>query len=52
MCKSLDEEIERGNKAIEELAAHLIEMGADNLERTIAVENFLVTVRVDIKAKA
>lgn len=51
MCKELNDEIERGDRAVRELARHLVAMGAANMERTIAIENFLVTIRVDIKAK-
>jgi hypothetical protein len=51
MCKELDEEIKRGEKAIKDIALHLIAMGAANMDRTIAIDNYIINIKVDIKAK-
>jgi hypothetical protein len=51
MCKELNDEIERGERAIKDLALHLIAMGAANMDRTIAIINCIVNIKVDIKAK-
>jgi hypothetical protein len=51
MCKELNDEIERGERAIKDLALHLIAMGAANMDRTIAINNCIVNIKVDIKAK-
>ncbi len=51
MCKELNDEIERGEKAIKDIALHLIAMGAVNLDRTIAIENCIINIKVNIKAK-
>lgn len=51
MCKELNDEIARGEKAIKDLALHLIAMGAASMDRTIAINNCIVNIKVDIKAK-
>lgn len=51
MCKELNEEIQRGEKAVRDLAQHLVNMGAANMERTIAIEDSIVQIKVDIRAK-
>ena len=51
MCKELNDEIARGEKAVKDLASHLIAMGAANMNRTIAIDNYIISIKIDIKAK-
>lgn len=44
MCKELSEELERGDRAIKELASHLLAMGASTLERVVVVDGAIVKV--------
>jgi hypothetical protein len=52
MCKELNEEIQRGEQAIQDLAKHLIAMGATNWQRTIPIDNQLIKITVEVTATA
>lgn len=51
MCKELNEEIQRGEKALRDLAQHLVNMGASNMEQVIAIEDSIVQIKVDVTAR-
>ena len=50
MCKELDEEIERGNKATMELLRHVDSMGASGIKETIEYNGHVWEIVVKIKA--
>jgi hypothetical protein len=49
MCKELAEELARGEKAFEDLAAHLLAMGANNMAQTVRVDGVRVYIQVERK---
>ena len=51
MCQELTDELARGERAIADLARHLMAMGAVNMNRTVAIDNCLVTIKIEIRAK-
>ena len=48
MCKELDEELKRGEVAAQNLAKHLVAMGAGNLEKIVPVDGVLIKITASI----
>jgi hypothetical protein len=51
MCKELNEEIERGDKAINLLAKHLLNMGSANMEKTVVIDGVIIKVTATAVAR-
>ena len=51
LCKELDKEIARGQKAFEDVAKHLVEMGADNVTQVVLIDGFVVQIEAIITGK-
>jgi hypothetical protein len=47
----LTEEIERGERAVKDLVQHLYAMGAQSMNRSIAIENVIVEINVVVRAR-
>jgi hypothetical protein len=47
----LTKEIQLGEQAIKDLAQHLHRMGAESMNRSIAIENVIIEINATVRAK-
>lgn len=50
-CPELTEEIERGERAVKDLVQHLYAMGAQSMNRSVAIENVIVEITAVVRAR-
>lgn len=50
-CPDLEAELERGEHAVKELVQHLYAMGAQSMNRSIAIENVIVEIIAVVRAR-